>query len=74
MHAMILFMRQHVIEAMMLTLGMLTILASVRNWNVLFEHTGRDVLANITSRLGSRIIYGTLGSLMTVVSLISALR
>jgi Immunity protein 17 len=74
MDAMILFMYQHVIEAMMLTLGMLIILASVRNWNFLFEHTGRDVLANITSRLGSRIVYGTLGSLMTVVSLISALR
>jgi hypothetical protein len=74
MNAMILFMRQHIIEAMMLTLGMLTILASVRNWNFLFEHSGRDVLASVTSRLGSRIIYGTLGSLMTVVSLISALR
>jgi hypothetical protein len=74
MDAMILFMYQHVIEAMMLTLGMLTLLASVRNWNFLFEHQGRDVLANITSRLGSRIVYGTLGSLMTVVSVISALR
>jgi Immunity protein 17 len=74
MNAMILFMRQHIIEAMMLALGLLTILASVRNWNVMFEHQGRDVLANITSRLGSRIVYGTLGSLMTVVSLISALR
>jgi hypothetical protein len=66
MHAMIVFM--------MLTLGLLTLLASVRNWNFLFEHQGRDVLANITSRLGSRIIYGTLGGLMTVVSVISALR
>jgi hypothetical protein len=74
MDAMILFMYQHVIEAMMLTLGMLTLLASVRNWNFLFEHQGRDVLVNVTSRLGSRIVYGTLGSLMTVVSVISALR
>jgi Immunity protein 17 len=74
MHVMILSMRQHIIEAMMLTLGMLTILASVRNWDFLFDHTGRDVLANITSRLGSRIIYGTLGGFMTVVSVISALR
>jgi hypothetical protein len=73
MHAMILFMRQHIIEAMMLTLGLLTILASVRNWNFLFDHQGRDVLANVTSRLGSRIIYGTLGSLMAVVGVISAL-
>jgi Immunity protein 17 len=74
MDAMILFMSQHIIEAMMLTLGLLTVLASVRNWNFLFEHTGRDVLANITSRVGSRIVYGTLGSLMTVVSVVSALR
>jgi hypothetical protein len=73
MHAMILFMRQHIIEVTMLTLGMLTILASVRNWSFLFDHTGRDVLANVTSRLGSRIIYGTLGSLMAVVGVISAL-
>ena len=74
MNAMILFMYQHIIEVTMLTLGLLTLLASVRNWNFLFEHTGRDVLASVTSRLGSRIIYGTLGSLMTVVSVISALR
>jgi Immunity protein 17 len=74
MHAMILFMRQHIIEVTMLTLGLLTLLASIRNWNFLFDHQGRDVLANITSRLGSRIVYGTLGSLMTLVSLISALR
>jgi Immunity protein 17 len=74
MHAMILFMYQHIIEVTMLTLGLLTLLASVRNWNFLFDHTGRDVLANVTSRLGSRIVYGTLGGFMTVVSLISALR
>jgi hypothetical protein len=73
MDAMILFMSQHIIEAMMLALGLLTVLASVRNWNFLFEYTGRDVLANVASRLGSRIVYGTLGSLMTVVGVISAL-
>jgi Immunity protein 17 len=74
MDAMILFMYQHIIEVTMLTLGLLTLFASVRNWNVLFDHSGRDVLVNVTSRLGSRIVYGTLGSLMTVVSLISVLR
>jgi hypothetical protein len=74
MPAMIFFMRQHLIEITMLALGLLTILASIRNWNFLFDHQGRDVLSNVTSRLGSRIIYGTLGGLMSVVSLISALR
>jgi hypothetical protein len=74
MDAMILFMYQHMIEVTMLTLGLLTVLASIRNWNFLFDHQGRDVLTNITSRLGSRIIYGTLGGFMTVVSVVSALR
>ncbi len=74
MHAMIPFMTKHIIEVTMLTLGLLTVLASVRNWNFLFDYSGRDVLASLTSRLGSRIVYGTLGSLMTVASLISALR
>jgi Immunity protein 17 len=74
MDAMILFMSHHIIEVTMLALGLLIVLASVRNWNVLFDHQGRDVLSNITSRLGSRIVYGMLGSLMTVVSLISVLR
>ena len=74
MHAMIPFMTKHIIEVTMLTLGLLTVLASVRNWDWLFDHNGRDVLASLTSRLGSRIVYGTLGGLMTVASLISALR
>ena len=73
MHAMILFMTKHIIEVTMLTLGLLTVLASVRNW-ILFDYTGRDVLASLTSRLGSRIVYGALGGLMTVASLLSALR
>jgi Immunity protein 17 len=71
---MILFMTKHFIEVTMLTLGLLTVLASVRNWDWLFDHSGRDVLASITSRRGSRILYGTLGGFMTVVSVISALR
>jgi hypothetical protein len=74
MDAMILFMTKHIIEVTMLTLGLLTVLASVRNWNFLFDYSGRDVLASLTSRLGSRIVYGTLGGLMTVASLLSALR
>jgi Immunity protein 17 len=73
MHAMILFMRQHIIEATMLALGLLTVLASVRNWNFLFDYTGRDVLSSITSRRGSRIVYGILGGFMAVVSVVSAL-
>jgi Immunity protein 17 len=74
MQVMLFFMNRHVIEATLLALGLVTLLASVRNWNFLFDHSGRDVLAGVTSRLGSRIVYGTLGGVMTLASLVSAVR
>ena len=64
-------MLKPLLEISLLALGVLTIIASVRNWAVLFDdgHQPKNL-----GRIGARIVYGALGAIIATAGLVSALR
>jgi hypothetical protein len=60
-----------VLATALVCLGLLTIIASVRNWQVLFDD-GKPV--HSLSRAAARIVYGALGAIITTAGLVGMLR
>ena len=55
----------------LVALGVLTVVASVRNWKLLFDE-GHPALG--AGRVSARLVYGTFGAIVTMAGLISVLR